>query len=82
MFAAISDFGRAALIAGYIMLLHSFYVKVHADTGYFSLALILVCKAVHASAVEPYPILTLPPQSRAACFKTLIILFLSPFGDN
>ena len=41
--------GRAALIAGLMMLLHSFSERVHADKGYFSLADIFVCSATHDS---------------------------------
>ena len=44
--AAILALGKAALIAGNIILLHSSSVKVHAGNGYFNLALMFVRRAV------------------------------------
>ena len=65
MLEAIPALGRADLIAGNIILLHSPSVNVQAVTGYLSLALMFVCKAVQASHAEGFPSLTLLPHSNA-----------------
>ena len=49
MLPHIPDLGMAALMAGYMIDLHSVEVKVHAGRGYFNRADILVWSAVQAS---------------------------------
>ena len=72
--------GSATIIAGDIMDLHSSSVSVQAGSGYFNFALMLVCRAVHASSLDGCPSLILPAQSSSAFLKFSIVLCLSPFG--
>ena len=72
--------GSAALIAGNMIDLHSASVSVQAGSGYFNLAHMLVCKAVHASSLDECPNLIFPAQSSAAFLRYSIVLSLSPLG--
>ena len=54
-------FGKAALIAGDMMLLYTSSVKVQVETGYLNLALMFVCSAVQASLEKGVPKLNTPP---------------------
>ena len=74
--------GKAPLIAGDMMLLHSCSVKIQTGTGYFNLVIMLVCSAVHASLGEGFPHLTLLPHSKAFCFNTLIAFCLFSSGTR
>ena len=72
----IPDLGRTALIAEYMIDLHYFLVRVQVGIGYFNLVEILAFHTVQDSLGELLPILTFPPQSIFADFKSLISLVL------
>ena len=57
----IQDLGRATLIAGYMIDLNYFSVRLHIGIGHFSLTEISACNAVQDSLGEPLPILTFSP---------------------
>ena len=78
IFELIRALGRAALIAEYILLLHSFFVNVHDDRRYFSFLLMFVCSAVHNYIGVTCPVLILPYQMTAGILSTFIIFCLFP----
>ena len=57
----IPDLGRAALIAGAIIEMHSLSVKVQAARGYFRFATIVEWKACQASSWYGRPLLIFAP---------------------